>query len=164
MEGFITLIVLYIIFSMFSSFVKKGQAGKKTTSTSKSGRQASVEEYVDKLEKFLTQSQRSKQQISKTKPQLQRPKERPEEQTFTSSDEELAQALSAPPVPPPLPGKQALEELVLSESQITSAIETDIHLKQSLLSFDKRYGYIQGLIMSEILGPPVSKRRSRSRL
>jgi hypothetical protein len=59
-----------------------------------------------------------------------------------------------------------LPELELPSSEIeviedVEVIEEPSSRSLSLLSFDKGRGYLQGILLSEILGPPVSRRRRR---
>ena len=159
--------ILYLIFMAFSSLLKQSKSGRKLPPATEENfvkrAQATLKKYVDKFEEYLKQSQPSAQKITqpKPKPVQQQYKtfsqeiweEQPEQQGFDSGDTEL-ELVSGTPTPPPLPSKQPLGELILSESQPTRP-------EQSFFSFDRHHDYIQGLIMSELLRPPVSKRRNR---
>lgn len=174
MDSLIFLIVLYIIFSFISSLLGKKKLGERTSQTQKKlpskDIQASLKKYVAKLEKFLKQPQRAQQKLVKAQPEkvvsssqeqdtiLSRERLLEQvgkaEEILTSTDAELETALSVPS-PPSLP------TFHLPKSKPPRHKKPDIQPKQSLLSIDKRRGYIQALIMSEILGPPVSKRNQR---
>ena len=164
MEGLFTLLILYIIFSVFSSLIRKNKSPgipkQPSTQPSKEAplpTQKKTENAVKKLQEYFGQPTREDYQtISREKLVEQTP-----EKTFESMDTELEFVLQSQSqedfpersrpkprriIPPPLPKKPR-------HRPTPSA--------PSLLTFDQRRGYLQGIILSEILGPPVSKRRKK---
>jgi hypothetical protein len=177
MEGLFILVILYIIFSLFSSVIRKGKSKSipQQQAETPSSAQLKAEDLVEKLQGYFGQTKQPEQKAprvqagtegdsgSKEKYQIiSREKLAGQQQpVFESTDTELDLVLQEPPeeefqkrsaavlrrlTPPPLPRKTP---------QLRPASPA------SLLAFDKRRGYLQGIILSEILGPPVSQRRDR---
>ncbi len=165
MERLIFFVFLYVIYFVVSSlFGKKKLAGRPSQGKQNlpaKDPQAALEQYVTKLEKSLKQPQR-KQVISfsqQPEPHFSRESllEQAEqaEEAFSSTDAELDLALQSSSSPPPLP------ELHLPEPEPSRPVKKGSPPGHSLLSLDKRHGYIRAIIMSEVLGPPVSKRNQQ---
>ena len=143
MSGLINLIILYVIFTSISSFVKKLklQQGQQQAALKKSGKISRPQPKKGgsmSLEDIFAVPQ---------------PKEPPPiEDILDLEDDEIA--FHAEDVPeeiplerPPLPKRPAVKRMKPQRSA-------------SLLKFGKN-GYLQGVVLSEILGPPVSQRRTR---
>ena len=148
MEGLINLIILYVIFSTISSFVKrlKQQQSQQQAALKKSG-------------------QISKPQSKKVTPPLFEetlaapPRKEPPpllEDALELDDDEIEfHEGELPPEPP-------AERLPLPErlAQIPSVQRVKTGGSTLLPEFGEN-SYLQGIILAEILGPPVSRRRSR---
>lgn len=118
---------------------------------------------LSKILKRRFQTQNSSQhrnagQTSHTQSHTQEPKTQTEYITLSDSEllsasesqSEHQQPLSLSSVPDkPRVRKQQRQRRASSAQKRRSA---------SLLAFDRRRGYLQGIVLSEILGPPVSKR------
>lgn len=147
MNEWVIIILIYIFFGVVIPLLRKAQKANKTVKTppqkKKTGRaqpsQAKVEQkleqYFGKLEQALNQKQ---------PPPLH-------------SIEIHAKEPAHPEIPPKEygPPKRLLEEPSVMELELLPESSTP----SSLLGFDKRRGYMQGIVLAEILGPPVSKRR-----
>ena len=175
MNGLIGLLILYIIFSLVSSVVRKSKSGKKfpqQKNTTPKDMQAKFEEYVGKLGEFFEQPKVTEQKPPKLKPkkvitvssgERHEPLSRRElvdqqdQQTLASTDRELEFVLQGST-------QRVLQDVSLSKPQRRPRVgkpHVPTETRQSLVAFNKRRSYIQGIILSEILGPPVSKRRYR---
>jgi hypothetical protein len=174
MNGLLNLLILYIIFMVFSSLFKKVQSKQaspqkqKTPSqrpktlaeqsiTQPKDLQQKYGRYNEKLEKYLDRQKGVQQQPERLAPKEERSplleiEPQPEELLLASNDVELEHLLNGSP--------QQILQKKIARSSLHHRIPSTTHARPipSLLSFEKRRGYIQGIILSEILGPPVSKR------
>ena len=163
MNGLIQLLILYLVFMAIGSLVKKSKStGGSQLKGKKPGQQdlqATFEGYLAKIEDYFSEkkpSELSAQQVLRQSERSVIPPTEP--QRF-----ERSSAQTSP------------QERPLSELQLTFPAESETrkklkaakfvqkipHRSSSLLPFNKRRGYLQGMILSEILGPPVSKRRRK---
>jgi hypothetical protein len=157
MNQFFLIVLLYIIFAVVGPLIRKAQKANRTVKTSPQKKKtvgaqrstANVEEklerYFGKLEQALSQKQAPKLSSSEI------PAKEPAFQEW------------APPEIPPKelgPPRRLVEEEP-SFVELELLPESSDRKPSSLLGFDKRRGYMQGIILAEILGPPVSKRRRR---
>ncbi len=142
MESLIGLIILYIIFSFISSLVGKSNTSGQTLQQ----RQPHSDQSESPVEKYLSKFEEI---FFPTRPPVKRTPLRTHKidssQPSTSPSPEFEL-----PEPEPEPTPRGLSD----------------HLPRndSLLSIDPHHGYIQAVIMSEILAPPVSKRRQRVKI
>ncbi len=170
MDGILNLVVLYIIYMVFSSVFKamksksppaQQQRKKQTSKFQQSGGQ-----YAGKLEQYLEQQQAQPQTASQAfvpeRSSLQAPSldELLQAEALTSEDTELEQILATPPTPVPQAAIPRYQAKLRRSSKVK---HRKAQQRSSLLAFDKHRGYLQGIILSEILGPPVSKRNSRGK-
>ncbi|MCP4397816.1 MAG: hypothetical protein GY801_11025 [bacterium] len=143
MDRFISLIILYVVFSSISSFVKKlkKQQQQQQALLKKSGQVSKPQPKKDSTISF--------EEIFS----VPQPKEPPPllENALELVDDEIA--FHAEDVP---------EEPVVELSSMLPPAVQRVQAKRSasLLSFNEK-SYTQGIILSEILGPPVSQRKSR---
>ncbi len=117
--------------------------------------QAKLEGYSDRIKEYFSE---------KKPPPL--PQQQILKSTKTTSPREPLRFELYPPETPPksTPTRRIVqEERSLPKRQLIRPSKPRAYKLPSILSFDKQRGYIQGIIMSEILGPPVSKRRRRGR-
>jgi len=157
MDGWIVLIILYIIFMAIGSLIKKNrslgipQPNKKEKT--QEDLQAKFERYADKIGDYFSE---------KKPPPL--PQQKPQESKILLIPKTQRLDLYPPETLPKSPTVRRLvqEEIPLPELRLSSFPKPAAAPKTpSILSFDKHQSYVQGIIMSEILGPPVSKKRRR---
>jgi hypothetical protein len=157
-DGWIFLVILYIIFMVFSALVRKSKLRKTTPSRKKEASQknlqATFESYVDKIEDYLSAKQPPPlpQQPSQTSKILSVSKQPQRRELYPETTQ-----------PETSPVRRLVqEEIPLPELQLPSSPKSEAAPKTStIFSFDKHRSYIQGIIMAELLGPPVSKKRRR---
>jgi hypothetical protein len=109
------------------------------------------------LSRFLKILNKGRQQQTSVSQSMQKTGGEP---SFSGATPEVSEIIGAPELPPIQPQKIS----VFAKSppkRIRRAPSRKAH-PTSLLAFDPQRGYLQGIILSEILGPPVSKRRSRN--
>ncbi|MBD3308527.1 hypothetical protein GF339_19025 [candidate division KSB3 bacterium] len=161
MEGLLVLIILYILFFLISSLFRKPAAPPskaKTPPQESSDLQTKIGDYTDKLSELFKQSE--PEQKATSSPNQRTASLSREHLTDESSDPELETLLQRP-------ADRLFQDIPRSRPQpprsrrIGKQPHEQPHPKQSLLAFDKRYGYLQGIIMTEILRPPLSKRPRR---
>ena len=157
MDGWILLVILYIIFMIFSVLIKKSKLRKTPQSGKKEdfqeSLQAKFEKYVDTIENHLS---------AKSPPPLpQQPSQRSKILTVPKKPQRLT--LYPETTQPEVPSVQRLvqEEESLPELQLSSFSKSETAPASPIFSFDKHCSYVQGIIMAEILGPPVSKKHQR---
>lgn len=172
MDALLNLLFLYIIFMLFGSLFRKMNAPKRSqnqqTSPASSQSlsddiQAKFKQYAGKVEEFLTQMSPSQQSSSSQSERFKAPQEHfpsVEEQeahfTLETTDRELEHLLT--------PDSQRLAQDMFSRSQRSSRRKktTEAVGAESLIeAFRHPRTILQGVIMSEILGPPLSKRTQK---
>jgi hypothetical protein len=152
MNGWIFLVILYIIFMIFSALIRKSklrgtsQPGKKENT--QKNLQATFEGYVDKIEDYFSAKQPPPlpQQAPQTAKILSIPKKPKRRELYPETPQ--PETLSV--------HRLVQEEVSLPELQLPSSLDSEA--VSSTLSFGKHRSYVQGIIMAEILGPPVSKK------
>ncbi len=172
MDALINLLILYIIFTLFSSLFRKTTSPKKPPKQQKPSTQpqtpiqdiqTKIEQYTRKIEQYLTQTTSSGQHppssMSTEEHAAVLPLHKVEpsaELILPSSDQELEGLLSVPAdervqdfLPRPYPQTR------ISMAGTTEQAESVLNL------FTKPQRVLQGIILSEILGPPLSKRSQR---
>lgn len=172
MDALINLLILYIIFTLFSSLFRKTTSPKKPPKQQKSSTQpqtpveaiqTKIGQYAQKIEQYLTQTASSKQYppssvSSEEKEPVPPPyhAEPPAELILSSSDQELDQLLS-------LPAEDIAQNILpRSRPQPQRSMAKIPGQEESVLNlFTKRQSVLQGIILSEILGPPLSKRSQK---
>jgi hypothetical protein len=163
MNGWIILVILYIIFMMISSLAARKSRTRrvppplpqqKEKENAPKDLQAKFEGYFEKIEEYFGE---------KKPPPL--PQQQPQESKIFSVSPKKQQRLELYPeeIQPESPSTRRLvqEEKSLPELQLLHPSEFKVRKPSSILSFEKSRGYIQGIILSEILGPPLSKRPRR---
>jgi hypothetical protein len=155
MNGWIFLVILYIIFMIFSALIRKS----KLRSTSQPGKkkdtqknlQATFEGYVTKIEDYFSAKQPPPlpQQAPQTAKILSIPKKPQRRELYPETPQPESSSVR----------RLVQEEVPLPELQLSSS--PDSEATSSILSFGKHYSYVQGIVMAEILGPPVSKKRRK---
>ena len=165
MNGLIHLLILYIIFTLFSLLFKKATPSKQAPkpqqpSTPVGNIQTKVGQYTRKMEQYLTQAAPPGQRPPVAAPQKSAPSsdrvEPPTELILPSADQELEQLLTLPPE------DIAQNILPVSQQRPQISMTKTAARPESLLSvFAERRSVLQGIILSEILGPPLSKRSQR---
>jgi len=172
MDRIFLILILYIIFGVIGPLIKRmqrqqQQLSRKTPPTPVSGenapQQAETQQAGTQVEKYYNRLQEAFQQKPAQKPPA--PSHQQESKLLsippksaTQEKEETALEL----FPPPLPAKPRVSpayERPVSRRPLTPPASP----KKSLLSIDRQRGYMQGIIMAEILGPPVSKRSRTKR-
>ena len=182
MDALLNLLILYVIFMFFSSLFKKVNTPKRyrgqqtPPSSTSSGHAASSQtlsediqtkfkHYAEKVEQYLNQSPSSQQSSSRlsdqagTQPPASSSSEAfapSENLTLEATDKELEQILTPPP--------QRIAQDILSGSQrFPQKKKTkEAGRSKSLIgAFRHPRSVLQGIIMSEVLGPPLSKRDPR---
>lgn len=153
-DGWILLLILYLIFMVISTLIRKN----KLRTTPPLGKQedtqknlhATFEGYVNKIEDYLSAKQPPPlpQQAPQTSRILSIPKKPKRRELY--------------PETPPQPEAFSVQRLVqedalLPKLQLRSSSQSKV--VPSILSFCKHHSYLQGIVMAEILGPPVSKKR-----
>jgi hypothetical protein len=163
MNGWIILVILYIIFMMISSLAARKSRTRKVSpllpqqkekEKAPKDLQAKFEGYFEKIEEYFGE---------KKPPPL--PQQQPQEAKILSVPPNKQQRLELYPeeIQPKSTSTRRLvqDEEPLPELQLIHSSEFKVRKPSSILSFDKTHGYIQGIILSEILGPPLSKRHRR---
>ncbi|MDY0091397.1 MAG: hypothetical protein RBT80_01700 [Candidatus Vecturithrix sp.] len=173
MDALINLLILYIIFTLFSSLFRKTTSSKKPPKQQKPSTQpqtpiqdiqTKIEQYTRKIEQYLTQTTSSGQHPPSSMSAeehaavLPLHKAEPSAELIlpSSSDQELEELLS---VPADERGQDFLPR-PYSQTRISMA-ETTEQAESVLNLFTKRQRVLQGIILSEILGPPLSRRSQR---
>ena len=114
--------------------------------------QATFESYVNKIEDYLGAKQPPPlpQQPSQTSKILSIPKKPQRRELYPETTQPETSPIR----------RLVQEEIPLPELQLSSSPKSETAPKTStIFSFDKHRSYIQGIIMAELLGPPVSKKR-----
>lgn len=171
MDGLIHLLILYIIFTLLSSLFKKATPPKQAPKpqqpstqpqTPVGNIQTKVGQYTRKIEQYLTQAAPPGQYppfavTQEAVPSSESVKSAPE-LILPSADQELAQLLT-------LPSEETAQNIPSrSQQQLQISMAKTAARSESLLSvFADRRSVLQGIVLSEILGPPVSKRSQRFR-
>jgi hypothetical protein len=161
MNGLIQLLILYLIFMAIGSLVKRSKSRSGSQPKGKEpvpqNLQAKLEGYFDKIEDYF----REKKPSEISSQQLLR---KPERLTISQPQRLELYPEKTQPQERSLPELQldlSSEPKQLNEIQVAKVVKDVPYKPSSILSFDKRRGYLQGIILSEILGPPISKRRRR---
>lgn len=166
MDRIFLILILYIIFGVIGPLIKRMQRqrqqlsqktppkpvpGERTpqqTGTQQTGTQ--VEKHYNRLQEVFQQKPSQK---------VPAPSRRQESKLLSIPPKSVPQEKTALELfPPPLPAKPRVSpsyERPVSRRKHPPAPSPP---KKSLLDIDRRRGYMQGIIMAEILGPPVSKR------
>lgn len=168
MDALINLLILYIIFTLFSSLFRKTTSPKKPPKQQKSSTQpqtpveaiqTKIGQYAQKIEQYLTQATPSEQppfaatQESVPSSDMVEPST---ELILPPTDQELEQLFSLSPE------DAAQNILPLSQQQTRVSMAKKTERAESLLNlFANRQSILQGIILSEILGPPLSKRSQK---
>ncbi|PIE32978.1 hypothetical protein CSA56_13695 [candidate division KSB3 bacterium] len=173
MDGLINLLILYIIFTLISSaFSKKKKARtalrkkKKTTpSSARQKRQQSTSPFEEKLTSFLRDTldiqlpQQKQQPVSSAKGKQSTSPHNTLDLESPKTEEVLVfNADDIEPVEEFFPEPTIIEPPALSK-QIQAPMQPAVQRKQSGMLLHTSNRYLQGIILSEVLGPPVSKRR-----
>lgn len=163
------LLFLYVIFMVFGALFKKVNSPKRdqnqeqgaaSPQTLSDDLQTKFKEYAGKVEQYLNQSSSSRQSDSSGSDRFNPPQEPfppVEEQaanfTLESTDKELERLLT--------PDQQRISRSQRS-SQRKKTTET-VRTESFTSVFRHPRTILQGIIMSEILGPPLSKRPRSSK-
>ncbi|GAK61597.1 hypothetical protein U27_01498 [Candidatus Vecturithrix granuli] len=169
MDALINLLILYIIFTLFSSLFRKTTSSKQAPKQQKPSTQPQilveniqtrVGQYTRKIEQYLTQAAPSEQPppfaVTQESVPVSDRIEPATELILSSTDQELEQLLSLPP-------EDITQNILpLSQQQTRISMAKKTGQAESLLNlFTNRQSVLQGIILSEILGPPLSKRSQR---
>jgi hypothetical protein len=163
MERLFLIFLIYIIFAVIGPLLRRSQQRQKVqqkeSASPKKPERQQIKDVQAKFGKYFNQLQETFKQPA--------PPKLPE-------DEQQASKLLAVPSKPEQHDQDELVEFFpppLSASQMRAQSRASRRPKSvrhkkppSLLGFDRRRGYLQGIILSEILGPPVSKRSRGHRL
>jgi hypothetical protein len=155
MDGWVFLVILYIIFMLFSALIRKSKPRSIPPSDKKKDTQknlqATFEGYVNKIEDYLSAKQPPPlpQQAPQTSKILSIPKKPKRRELYPETPQ--PETLSVHRL---VQEEDSLPELRLPSSPDSEAVP-------SILSFGKHRSYVQGIIMAEVLGPPVSKKRRK---
>jgi hypothetical protein len=163
MNEFLIFVLIYALFAIVGPLIRKAQKANRTVTPSlqkqkKAGRatqRPSTPKVEDKLGQYfgkLEDALRQKQVPSSASSRIL-----PKEPAFKES--------VPPEIPPkePVPARRLIEEEP-SFVELELIPESSEQTTASLLGFDKRRGYMQGIVLAEILGPPVSSKRRRRKM
>lgn len=146
-DGWILLVILYLIFMVFSTLIRKNKLrstpplGKQEDS--QKNLQATFEGYVNKIEDYFSAKQPPP--LPQQAKILSIPKKPQRRELYSETPQ--SETLSVQ--------RLVQEECPLPKLQLPASPGSI----PSILSFCKHRSYMQGIVMAEILGPPVSKRR-----
>lgn len=133
MEVLINIIILYIIFSLISSFVFKRK----------------------KLRRFLPATMQQEPPSPESQEEMDEPPGEIIPELLDNNVEFVSESLpEAPRVEPYRPEPRRMSGLPSKTPKIRRA-------HSFLLPSGQDYSYLQGIILSEILGPPVSKKKRK---
>ena len=154
MERILLIILLYVIFGVVGPLIKRMQRRQQQQqlpsnppATSSEVQRTPQQKGEANVDKHFTRLQDAFQQP----PEL--PSARQEAQS--ASSEETALEL----LPLPLQTEPRVSTTYRPPAARRKTAPSALQKKTSLLGFDRRRGYMQGIVMAEILGLPVSKRR-----
>ncbi len=148
MDGLINLLILYIIFTLISSAFSK----KKKAQTA-----------MRKKKKTIPSPTRQKRQKQQPASSAKRKQSASPHSTLDLQSPETEEVLvfnadDIEPVEEFFPEPTIIEPPALSK-QIQAPMQPAVQRKQSGMLLHTSNRYLQGIILSEVLGPPVSKRR-----
>lgn len=160
MEQILFILLLYIAFGVIGPLLKRLQQSAPNTPAPQRSK-----------EDAGSTANTLGQQFSRLQEAFQQPAERPATEPKTGASkllsipEKPARSKHRNPelIPPPLPAKPRVSTTYQPLSTRRQPAASSPPKTLSLLGFDRRRGYMQGIILSEILGPPVSKRPPRRR-
>jgi hypothetical protein len=174
MDALLNLLFLYIIFMLFSSLFKKVNSPKRFQNQAQSAAspqtlsddiQAIFKHYARKVEQYLNQTSPSTQSDSSRTDQFktsQKPFPPVEEQavhfTLESTDRELEHLIT--------PDQQRLAQDMFSRPQRSpqpNKRKETLQSKSFTSAFRNPRTILHGIVISEILGPPLSKRPRSSK-
>jgi hypothetical protein len=162
MDALVNLLILYILFMVIGSLFRKHQQARKSAQSSapqsesaSSDWRARLGNYAGKIESYLRQQQSSAPAASAEAPEPQETSQEARPLDFSPPAE-----LFSPPRRPVRPSKPRQRRSPASKPPDTKRPDAQ---QSALLSLGNRYSVLHGIVLSEILGPPVSKRRGRRR-
>lgn len=159
MERLLLIIFIYIIFGVIGPLIRRSQRKQqqalKESSASTPGEQTPKQQVGAKAGAYYKRLQDAFQ----SPPPSELPTPQKDESKLLSIPAKSAQpeekALEL--FPPPLPAKPRVVSTRPTSYRQAPPRRTQVE-EESLLGFNKRGGYMRGIILAEILGPPVSKR------
>jgi len=150
MDRILLIILLYVIFGVIGPLIKRMQRQQQQPPKAP-GTPAEIQPVPQPNgeaggEKYFTRLQDAFQQPPELPPAQQ--------ETRSAFSKEKTLELLPPPIQPK-PQVSTTYRRPVARRKVTPAAPQ----RKSLLDLDRRRGYMQGILMAEILGPPVSKRR-----
>jgi len=171
MGNLLGLLILYILFTVISSTFKKATKASKVSQPKKNVEQefqSKVEQYFGNIEDYL----RKTPQVASTTPPPLPSQASPKPQQPTRLELYPSQPQAQPVTKPPVvktakvkkpsktrkTGPSQPHVIPISELELSISKDSVASKRSFLLPFARREGVLQGIVMTEILGKPVSKR------